>query len=176
MRSRLEFLAVWASWYAGIHILQVSLHPILDKTTYHLINKERLSLMKKVRLWSEILLRVLLLVLRQGIRPSGILPMLAKPSQSKHIELWSKIQEKRSPRALDWTKCGHWHYILHPNVAVGKLAKTIRFCVGYWKPLHCINQITYSVCFSWRLDVTGCSAGECKQRPSHWWSSFGGAS
>jgi hypothetical protein len=128
------------------------------------------------KFWTEIPLRVLLLVLRQGIRPSSILPMLAKPSQSKHIELWSKIQEKRSPRALDWTKCGHWHYILHPNVAVGKLAKTIRFCFGYWKPPHCINQITYSVCFSWRLDVTGCSAGECKQRPSHWWSSFGGAS
>lgn len=27
---------------------QISLHPILDKTTYHLINKERLALMKKV--------------------------------------------------------------------------------------------------------------------------------
>ena len=29
-------------------VLQISLHPILDKTTYHLINKERLALMKPV--------------------------------------------------------------------------------------------------------------------------------
>jgi hydroxypyruvate reductase 1 len=27
----------------------VSLHPVLDKTTFHLMNKERLNLMKKVR-------------------------------------------------------------------------------------------------------------------------------
>lgn len=32
--------------------LQVSLHPVLDKTTFHLMNKERLSLMKKVRSFS----------------------------------------------------------------------------------------------------------------------------
>ncbi len=112
------------------------------------------------KFWTEIPLRVLLLVLRQGIRPSGILPMLAKPSQSKHIELWSKIQEKRSPRALDWTKCGHWHYILHPNVAVGKLAKTIRFCFGYWKPPHCINQIHV---FCMLLMKIGC------YRMQFWW-------
>ena len=30
----------WASW-------QISLHPVLDKTTYHLINPERLAIMKK---------------------------------------------------------------------------------------------------------------------------------
>jgi len=29
-------------------VLQISLHPVLDKTTYHLINKERLALMKPV--------------------------------------------------------------------------------------------------------------------------------
>lgn len=28
--------------------VQISLHPVLDKTTYHLVNKERLALMKKV--------------------------------------------------------------------------------------------------------------------------------
>ncbi|KAH0897278.1 hypothetical protein HID58_046846 [Brassica napus] len=28
----------------------ISLHPVLDKTTYHLVNKERLAMMKKVTL------------------------------------------------------------------------------------------------------------------------------
>lgn len=27
--------------------MQISLHPVLDKTTYHLVNKERLAKMKK---------------------------------------------------------------------------------------------------------------------------------
>lgn len=28
-------------------VMQISLHPVLDKTTYHLVNKERLAKMKK---------------------------------------------------------------------------------------------------------------------------------
>ncbi|CAN7122790.1 unnamed protein product, partial [Brassica rapa subsp. narinosa] len=28
----------------------ICLHPVLDKTTYHLVNKERLAMMKKVTL------------------------------------------------------------------------------------------------------------------------------
>ncbi|CAN6996205.1 unnamed protein product [Brassica oleracea var. botrytis] len=34
-------------------LLATFLHPVLDKTTYHLVNKERLAMMKKVTLGSE---------------------------------------------------------------------------------------------------------------------------
>lgn len=34
--------------YIYICMWQISLHPVLDKTTYHLINPERLAIMKKV--------------------------------------------------------------------------------------------------------------------------------
>jgi hydroxypyruvate reductase 1 len=43
----------------------ISLHPVLDKTTYHLVNKERLAMMKKVVslfIWSPLIIIDLVLI------------------------------------------------------------------------------------------------------------------
>ena len=45
------------NWGDDGNFLQISLHPILDKTTYHLVNKERLSMMKKVNVAWIVVLR-----------------------------------------------------------------------------------------------------------------------
>jgi len=58
-----------------------------------------------------------------------------------------------------------------PKVAVGKFDETQ--ALSYILDTCALHETRN---FSWREDVTGCSIGECKQRASHWWNSFGGAS
>jgi len=62
---------MWPSGLCARCVPQVSLHPVLDKTTFHLMNKRRLSMMKKVRVTPAPAWRGLLpAALRRAIVPS----------------------------------------------------------------------------------------------------------